>query len=204
MSKHLAAVALAFASLTTNAATIHPLGDQLPVGFSTNNYFSGNARGWEFTAGVAGISVSELGIAPVSSGSYTVSLWDVATQSVLAQTTISNVSGEQWNWANLTTPVALTMGASYLVMGIGNDSGQSYYYGSGLPSSWYPTGDINYTRMMYCNGCTANSYPYDTLSGYQYGVVDIGYTVNAVPEPSTYAMLGLGALVVGLAIRRKS
>lgn len=203
MSKFLAAAVLAFASLSANATT-HSLDDQLPVGFSTNTLFSGNARGWEFTAGVADISVSELGVAPASGGSYTLSLWDVATQSVLAQTTLSSVSGGQWNWASLSAPVTLTAGASYLVMGIGNDSNQTYYFGSDLPQSWYPSGDINYTRMKYCNSCSANTFPLASLNNYQYGLVDIGYTVSSVPEPSSFAMLGLGVLALGLVSRRKS
>jgi hypothetical protein len=195
---------LAGAAIAANATPIHSLGDQAPVGFSTNNIFSGNARGWEFNAGVSNINISQLGIAPASGGSYTLSLWDVLSQTVLAQTTISNVVGSAWNWANLSSSVALTAGRDYLVMGIGNDSNQSYYYGSGLASSWYPTGDINYVSMKYCNGCTSNTFPTSTLNGYQYGLVDIGYTVGAVvPEPSTLAILGLGLFGLAAARRRK-
>jgi hypothetical protein len=205
MSKFLAAVTLAFASLVANAAPIHSLGDQTPTGFATNNIFSGNARGWEFTAGANDILISELGIAPASGGSYTMSLWDVATQSVLGQTTLSNVSAGQWNWANLTAPVALSAGASYLVVGIGNDSNQSYYYSNNLPQSWYPSGDINYTKMVFCNACTANSYPTNSLSNFQYGLVDVGYTEGSnVPEPSSILLFGLGALALGSIRHRKS
>lgn len=206
MSKLLLAVTLAFASLVVNAAPIHSLGDQNPTGLNQNDQFSGNARGWEFTVGATDILISELGIAPASGGSYTMSLWDAASQSVLAQTTLSNVSAGQWNWANLTAPVALSAGASYLVMGIGNDSGQSYYYKNNLPQSWYPSGDINYTKMVFCNNCTANTFPTSYLMNFQYGVVDVGYAegTSNVPEPSPILLFGLGALALGAARRRKS
>lgn len=31
-------------SMSANAAPVHSLGDQAPIGFNTNNFFSGNAR----------------------------------------------------------------------------------------------------------------------------------------------------------------
>lgn len=196
------------ASIAASAAPVHSLGDQAPTGFNTNGIFSGAARGWEFTAGVANINVSQLGIAPASGGSYTLSLWDVATQSVLAQTTMATTVGGAWNWANLASSVELTAGQNYLVLGTGNDSGQSYYFGNGLASSWYPDGTIDYVTTRYCNGCGANTFPLNKLDGYHYGLVDIGYTVgtdaSTVPEPSTFAILAIGLLALGASFRKKS
>jgi hypothetical protein len=204
LPKILTAAAFALVSLSASAAPIHALNDQAPVGFGTNAIFSGAVRGWEFTAGAANLHVSQLGLAPASGGSYTLSLWAVAGESLLAQTVLNSANAGGWNWVDLSSSVALTQGASYLVTGYGNDSGQSYYFGNGLASSWYPTGDINYTTMKYCNGCSASTYPLNSLAGYQYGLVDIGYTVGttSVPEPGSLAMLGLGLLAIG-AIRRK-
>ena len=195
----------ALLSLSASAAPIHSLNDQSPAGFATGGItFSGNARGWEFTVGVDNLRVSQLGIAAATGGSYTLSLWDVASQSVLTQTTLLDSSAGSWNWVDLYSSVALTKGASYLIMGIGNGVNQDYFYSGGLPASWYPSGAINYQHTTYCNGCGANDFPTNTLNGYQYGVVDIGYTIDAVdvPEPSSIAMFGLGLLAAG-AIRRK-
>ncbi len=202
--KIIAAAAFSVVTLSASATPIHALDDQAPVGFAINPAFSGGARGWEFTAGAADLYVSQLGLAPASGGAYTVSLWDVASQSVLAQTTLNNANAGGWNWANLSSSVALTQGASYLVMGIGNDSNQSYYFKNELAPSWYPSGAIHYTQTKYCNSCTANTYPLASLSGYQYGLVDIGYTVGSsdVPEPASIALLGLGLLAIGGARRK--
>jgi PEP-CTERM motif len=185
-------------------AQTHSLGDQDPQasGFSTNSIFFGNARGWRFTANVSNITVTQLGIHPVTSGSYTLTLWDYAAQTTLAQTTIANVTGNSWNFANLASGVGLVAGNDYVVMGIGNTEGSTYYFGSGLPSSWYPTGDISYVDTQYCNDCSANSFPTQTLNGYQYGVVDIGYTTSTVPEPASLALVSFGAGVLGLIARR--
>jgi len=203
--KLFAATLFALASLSASAAPIHSLNDQAPTGFMTGGItFSGNARGWEFTAGVDNVRVSQLGIAAATGGSYTLTLWDVASESVLAQTTLSNATAGSWNWVDLASSVALTEGASYLIMGIGTGANQDYFFSGGLPASWFPSGAINYQNTTYCNGCGANDFPINTLNGYQYGLVDIGYTIGAVdvPEPSSIAMFGLGLLAAG-AIRRK-
>lgn len=203
--KMLAATLFAFLSLSASAAPIHALNDQSPVGFSTGAItFSGNARGWQFTAGADNVRVSQLGIAAATGGAYALSLWDVASQSVLARATLSSTNASSWNWANLSSSVMLTEGASYLIMGIGTGTDQEYYFSNNLPASWYPTGAINYEFTKYCNACSADTFPASRLDGYQYGVVDIGYTLDAVdvPEPSSIAMIGLGLLAAG-AFRRK-
>lgn len=201
---------LAGTVISASATTIHSLGDQDPTafGFHTNNIFFGNARGWRFTAGAADIEVTQLGIAPVTDGSYTLTLWDFATHTELAQTTLGSVFGADWNWANLESPVQLQAGHDYLVMGISNTPGAAYYFSNALPSSWYPTGAIQYDDMRYCNNCTADTFPTSALNHYQYGLVDIGYEVGGaasnVPEPSSIAMLGLGLAALTLIRRKKS
>jgi hypothetical protein len=188
-----------------SAQSIHPLGDQLPTGFNTNPY-DGRQRGWSFTVGADNLQVDELGINIPTAGTYSIGLWDVATQTLLARTTQTITQVGTWNWFALTSPVPLTNNSSYVVTGVGEGAGTQYYYLSNPGSNWFPSGDIAFGSIVYCNFCTSMTFPDSVLSGWQYGLVDIGYSVAStapVPEPSGVVMSLAGLGILALALRRR-
>jgi hypothetical protein len=177
---------------------IYPLGEQEPSGFSTNTV-SNAVRGWRFQVNSDGVVVDQLGAHTPASDTYpvTVTLFDVLTQDVLAQGQTTPCTG--WCWVDLGTPVPLTQGAQYIItMFTGSAPGNQYYYQGSLPSSWYPTGTIEYLDMRYANSATSTTFPTNVLTGFQYGVPDIGYELGGatVPEPGTLGILGLGILML--------
>ncbi len=178
------------------SAPIHPLADQDPVaaGFSRGARFGRWTRGWHFRVNAAGVSVSELGMRAASSGDFVISLWDVAAGAIVAQTALTHTAGA-WQWSALSSAVALTQGADYIVA-LHAPRRARYFWAqqSTVGSSWFPTGAIEYLDTRYCNRCTAGTLPASALAGYQYGLVDIGYSV---PETATAVLLILG--LTGLA-----
>ncbi|RIK65074.1 MAG: hypothetical protein DCC64_03115, partial [Planctomycetota bacterium] len=159
-------------------AQTYPLNQSSPV---TDAFTSGGVancqRGWRFQVNASGVTVSQMGCwyPDGTTSQKTISLFDANSQALLAQVTPSVGTG--WRWANLTTPVALTNGGQYIVTGFTVTA--SYYFRSvtGM-TQWMPTGTIQYLDMRYANSCTSTTFPSSTLSNYQYGVVDIGYTTG--------------------------
>jgi len=185
------------------AANIYPLGQNSTSGFVQGSATGPAARGWDFVVNDPDVTVRELGINPFLSTNVTLTLWDTAAQSELAQVTIS-ATGGAWTFASLLTPVSLTVGSTYSIIGWANTSDSWYLYQSGPPAGFAPTGTIQYVQTRFQNGSGANTFPTSLLPNYMYGVPDIGYTIGAstaTPEPISMSLTGLG--VVALLTRRK-
>lgn len=181
------AIALPAASMT-----IHALGDQDPgaAGFRVGGGFDAWTRGWRFRVNDPDIAVTGLGLAAPGSGDFILSLFDASNGSVLAQQNVTHHAGS-WQWSTLSSAVHLSNGSEYIVA-VHSPGNAQYYFGresAALPS-WFPTGTIEYLETAYCNDCAPDTLPTNTLANYQYGVVDVEYTV--VPEPNSALLMGLG------------
>jgi hypothetical protein len=191
------------------ASVIHALGDSSTSGFSQGSGVGETPRGWDFQVNAPDVVVTQLGVNEALGGAVpiTLTLWDTTSETILAQTTATPSAANNWTWVDLATPVALTAGDVYSVIGWADTSedSSSWYLFSGFPPATFePTGTIQYLNTRFDNDVGPNTFPSFVLSG-QYGVVDIGYEFAAsAPEPGTLTLVGLGAfgLVAG-AIRRR-
>lgn len=180
------------------ATTINPLNQSDPSGFTVSNSTNNWGRGWKFTVNVDDLYVTELGLnTPEDTGQFSIVLWDFATQTALASVA-GQSGGPAWNFVPI-SPIALVNGSSYVVeLYAGTSGSRAFYFADSLGPEWYPTGDITYNTMQFCNSCGAATFPTLTLDGFHFGVVDIGYQVgepvNTIPEPSTFVLLGIGLL----------
>jgi hypothetical protein len=208
MRKLVISVLLAFLvfGVTAQAApVIYPIGQADTSGFSNGGQVGPTSRGWDFVVSQP-ITVVELGVNAGANIPITMTLWDVTTQSMLAQTqVISNYF--TWEFASLNTPVTINPGDTYSVIGWADTSalGYAWYIFSNVPpAAFNPTGTVTYLNTRFDNSVGPNSFPTATL-GYpdQYGVTDIGYTVGTqTPEPGTMALIGTAVGLVGI-VRRK-
>jgi len=181
-----------------------------PIGMADTGSFANGAgvgatpRGWDFVIDQP-ITVVQLGINAGVNIPITMSLWDVNTQTLLGQTTVTS-QPFTWEFADLGTPISLTPGDTFSVIGWADTTGTGvpwYIYNNTPPPEFNPTGTVTYLNTRYDNGIGPNDFPQGTLGApAQYGVADIGYTVGGVPEPTTLALIGTGLGLVSI-VRRK-
>lgn len=195
--------------LSTFLSTVLPAGtvtyalNETSTSGLTHGSGTGEApRGWDFQVNATGLSVVQLGISPYLTIPMTVTLWQTATQTELAQVNINATAGA-WTFVNLSTPVALTSGATYSVIGWANNPTSWYEFGS-ASGAFAPTGDIQFLQSRYDNGIDANTFPTGTLGGLMYGVPDIGYTTGAAAAPEPFSLSLAGAGLALLWFRRKT
>jgi hypothetical protein len=194
------AAVLMLAVATVSLADTRPLNDMSPIdaGFGVGGV-ANSSRGWRFQVN-DNIVVTEFGAStPHPEGdAFSLMLWNFATQTKLAQLDFISDGSDDWQWASLSSPLALSAGGQY-IMSIYTVNAHYYFQSIGGP--WQPTGTIQYLDMRFANSASDNTFPTNTLTGYQYGVPDFGYHL-ATPEPSTYGLMTLGAAGLMLARRR--
>jgi hypothetical protein len=205
------ALAVGLLAESVDAATIHALGDSSTAGFFQGVAVGKTPRGWDFQVNASGVQVTQLGVNEFLSGfPITLSLWDVGTHTLLAQTSVTPAAPRTWAFTDLGTPVSLAMGGIYSVIAWADTTtiGNAWYlFDNNPPPSFNPTGTIQYLNTRFDNGVGPNTFPSTTLLGApsSYGVADIGY-LTTVPEPSTLILAGIAfplALILGWRSRHR-
>lgn len=203
--KYLKAALVSFClviSSFANSTLINNLDEHNGSGLYTNNPSESWSRGWAFNVNADDLWVSQLGLhTPENNNSnFTISLWNLSTQTLLTSTAASDTSNT-WSWFDI-APLELFNGEQYLISLHGINS--SYYFGK--DSDLRVSGDIEYVQTQYCNNCDNDELPTTELAKYSYGLVDFAYQVgepqgySTVSEPSSMAILALA--MFSLASRR--
>jgi PEP-CTERM motif len=194
---------MAFSVSAAAGTIIYPIGMASTSSFSNGAGVGETPRGWDFVISQP-ITVMQLGINAGVSMDITMSLWDATTQTLLGQTTVTS-SPFAWTFADLGTPIDLTPGDTFSVIGWADTTNTGvpwYIYNNGPPAAFNPTGTVTYLNTRYDNGIGPSAFPQFTIgSPAQYGVADIGY-MSSVPEPGTIALIGSGLALVGVIRRR--
>ena len=136
---------------------------------NTNLSGSANAqRGFRFTAN-EDLLVTTFGKYEPNGVSRYVTLFDNASQSILRQEQINGPAATHSYGA--ITPIWLQSGTQYLIEIFFPAGTDAYYFGAA------PTVNsaITYQDMRYCNGCTQNTFPTNSLGGMLYGYVDFQF-----------------------------
>lgn len=153
---------------------------------TANTQLSGSAnaqRGHRF-APTEDILVTAFGKNEPSSNPRYITLFDFNTQAILSQQQVSGPSA-QWSYGNIANPLWLTQNTQYLLEIFFPAGDDAYYFGASPTMGQH----IQYLDMRYCNGCTQNTFPTNSLGGMLYGYVDMWYwtkqNLSAAPTVTT-------------------
>lgn len=174
--------------------------------------------GYQFTVGSQSLSVSSLGfyIDPINglNRAPKVGIWNTQG-SLLASTDIplNSFNDGRYIWNNLSSPVILNSSTSYLIAGFSGGSymrsGFTITLSSDVSLVGYARNDDRY--VFSAPMITAASPQAIVGPNMQYTVIPnatpsptpLAGGGDAIPEPSTYALFGIGAIGMLMILRRK-
>ena len=166
---------------------------------ATNQVFGGatggvtnSQRGFRFKPN-QDVLLTELGKNEPNGSTRYITLFNSATQAIVAQTQVSGPAA-QYSYAALAQPVWLTKDTEYILQ-IYQGSSDGYYFGTS--SQINPL--LTYIDMRYCNACTQNTFPTNTLSNYHYGYPDFQFRTTSQVSPAPSYALGSVATTTTLA-----
>ena len=161
---------------------------------STDSVASGGAggvgnsqRGFRFAPN-EDVLVSAFGKREPTGTTRYVTLFNFTTQAVLSQQQVAGPAA-QYSYQNIAQPLWLTTGTQYLLE-LFQGTGDGYYFGTSSQIGQH----LTYYDMRYCNSCTQNTFPTNTLSNYQYGYPDMWYwtkqNIAVAPTVSVTTVVG--------------
>lgn len=161
------------------------------AGSSTDSVATGAAggaalsqRGFKFSPNVD-ILVTSLGKREPTGTVRYVTLFDNTTQAIISQQQVSGPLGV-YSYTSLPSPIWLTQNTQYIIQ-LYQGAGDGYYFGT----SSQIDSRLTYYDMRYCNSCTQNTFPTNTLSNYHYGYADfLFYYRNMITPAPTYTLNG--------------
>jgi len=170
------------AATAASAITGTFVGPHSATDSTVNTSPSGSAdaqRGFRF-APTEDVLATSFGKYTSSGNPRYVTLFDVGTQAVLRQVQVAGPVNT-FSYTSV-TPIWLTQSTQYLLEIFCPAGDDSYYFGASPTVGQH----IQYFDMRYCNGCTQNTYPTNSLGGMLYGYVDLWYFTksNVSPAPT--------------------
>jgi len=148
---------------------------------STDSVASGGAggvtnsqRGFRFTPNT-NILVSSFGKREPTGTTRYITLFNYTSTAIVYQKQVSGAAGS-YEYDTLGIPMWLSSGTQY-VLELFQGAADGYYFGTSSQVSPF----LTYGDMRYCNSCTQNTFPTNTLSGYHYGYPDLLYYVPNNP-----------------------
>lgn len=119
-----------------------------------------------------------------------ITLFDFASQAILSQLQVSGPAAG-YSYGTVANPMWLTSGTQYLLI-IHQGASDGYYFGAAPQAGQH----ITYYDMRYCNGCSENTFPTNSLGGMHYGYVDMLYYTRQHASADPTATPGTGTLTV--------
>lgn len=163
---------------------------------STDSVASGSAggvansqRGFRFAPN-QDILVQSFGKREPTGTTRWVTLFDFTTQAILRQQQVSGPAA-QYSYSALTQPIWLTTGTQYSLQ-LFQGAGDGYYFGTSSQIGQH----LTYYDMKYCNSCTQNTFPSNTLTNYHYGYPDLWYYTKSTVSPAPTYVITNGLDVV--------
>jgi len=152
-----------------------------PVTGGLANAVSDSGRAFRFTP-KQDILITELGKSEPDGTARYITIWEVAGQTKLYQHLSSAGVSGQYIYDNASDVFWLKSGQEYLST-LFQGAGESYYY---KQSTQINSAYLTYGDMRYCNSCTKDSYPTNTVANYQYGYTDFIFYARqtAASEPT--------------------
>lgn len=143
-------------------------------------------RGFRF-APTQDILVTSFGKREPTGTTRYVTLFNFTTQAILSQIQVSGPAA-QYSYGALPAPMWLTQGTQYSLQ-LFQGGSDGYYFGSSSQIGQH----LTYYDMKYCNSCTQNTFPTNTLTNYHYGYPDLWYYTRQIASTApTYSVLPLG------------